>query len=198
MQKWIILIVVFIIVVLSIFIVSNVSVETEYTPETEIEDVELRKTIVTLYFKNKETGELAKETRLIDSKDLLKDPYGQILNLLLQGPENSNYERVIAENVTILDIKFENGCVTVKFSKELAENLDENKRKDITDSVSSTLTQLTEVISVNVLIEGEENNESNTDSKNETSNQTSNEVSNQISNEISNQTSNQTSNEIIE
>lgn len=177
MQKWIILIVVFIIVVLSIVIVSNVSVETEYTPETEIEDVELRKTIVTLYFKNKETGELAKETRLIDSKDLLKDPYGQILNLLVQGPENSNYERVIPENVTIVDTKFENGCVTVKFSKELAENLDENKRKDITSSVSSTLTQLTEVTSINVLVEGEENN---TDSKNEINNKISNQISNEI------------------
>ena len=93
MQKWIILIVVFIIIVLSIFIISNVSVETEYTPETEIEDVELRKTIVTLYFKNKETGEMAKETRLIDSKDLLKNPYEELLNLLMQGPENSNYEK---------------------------------------------------------------------------------------------------------
>ncbi len=176
MQKWIILIVVFIIIVLSIFIISNVSVETEYTPETEIEDVELRKTIVTLYFKNKETGEMAKETRLIDSKDLLKNPYEELLNLLMQGPENSNYEKVIPEGLIIIDNKFENGCVTITFNKEAAIDLDETKRNDITAAISNTLIQLTEVNSVKVLIEGEEENE------------IKNEISNQVFNEISNKT----------
>ena len=75
MQKWIILIVVAIIVIIGIFIALNVSIETEYVPETEIEEVELRKTIVTLYFKDKTSGDLTKETRLIDSKLLLREPY---------------------------------------------------------------------------------------------------------------------------
>ena len=176
MQKWIILIVVFIIIILSIFIISNVSFETEYTPESEIEEVELRKTIVTLYFKNKETGEMAKETRLIDSKDLLKNPYEELLNLLMQGPENSNYEKVIPEGLIIIDNKFENGCVTITFNKEAAIDLDETKRNDITAAISNTLIQLTEVNNVKVLIEGEEENE------------IKNEISNQVFNEISNKT----------
>ncbi len=188
MQKWIILLVVFIIVVLSIFIVSNVSVETEYTPETEIEDVELRKTIVTLYFKNKETGELAKETRLIDSKELLKDPYGKILNLLVQGPENSNYERIIPEGVTIADTKYENGCVTVKLRKENVE-IDETTKNDIINSFNNTLTQLTEVTSVKLLIEGEEENSESENKTNEVNNETkqvANETNtNQIENNLS-------------
>ena len=72
MQKWIILVVVCVILILGTIIMMNVDIETEYVPETEIEDIELRKTIVTLYFNNTQTSELAKETRLIDSKELLK------------------------------------------------------------------------------------------------------------------------------
>ena len=53
MQKWIILFVIFIILILTTIIVLNVDIETEYTPETEIEETELRKTIITLYFINK-------------------------------------------------------------------------------------------------------------------------------------------------
>ncbi len=157
MQKWIILIVVFIIIILSIFIISNVSFETEYTPESEIEEVELRKTIVTLYFKDKTSGELAKETRLIDSKDLLKNPYNELLDLLISGPENSNYEKIIPDGVSVIDNKFENGCVTINFSKELSElNLDEASKTNITNSILNTLTQLTEVNSIKILIDGQE------------------------------------------
>ena len=36
------------------FVVINMDVETEYTPEGEIEEEEFRKTLVTLYFKNKD------------------------------------------------------------------------------------------------------------------------------------------------
>ena len=57
-------------------------VETEYTPEGEIEEEEFRKTLVTLYFKNKETGEISSETKLIDSKELLLEPYSTLIQLL--------------------------------------------------------------------------------------------------------------------
>ena len=66
MQKWIILFVIFIILILTTIIVLNVDIETEYTPETEIEETELRKTIITLYFINKDTKEMVKESRLIE------------------------------------------------------------------------------------------------------------------------------------
>ena len=160
MQKWIILIVVCIILVLGIIIVSNISIETEYTPETEIEEVELRKTIVTLYFKDKESGELIKETQMIDCKDLLKDPYVALVKLLLNGPQNSNYERVIPDNVTILDTNFENGCVTINFSKELEnDNIEQDTKEKIYTYISKTLSELKEVNSIKILIEGEEKEE---------------------------------------
>lgn len=157
MQKWIILLVVLIIVIIGVFIAMNVSIETEYTPESEVDDVELRKTIVALYFKDKTTGELAKETRMIDSKVLLQDPYDEILNLLMSGPENSNYEKTIPDGVSILETKFENGCVIINFSKELEEaNLDGTAKLNIGTSISNTLTELTEVNNIKILVDGNE------------------------------------------
>ena len=55
MQKWIIIAVIVIILILTTVIVLNVDIETEYTPETEIEETELRKTIISLYFLDKNT-----------------------------------------------------------------------------------------------------------------------------------------------
>ena len=157
MQKWIILIIISVIVVLGIFIVLNVNVETEYVPEAEIEDAELRKTVVTLYFKNKNTEELARESRLIDSKDLLKNPYEALLKLLLDGPENSSYEKVFPEGVEVLNATLNNNCVEINVNKALEEaKLDESQIEELLDSIYSTLSELTEVSSIKVLIEGNE------------------------------------------
>lgn len=160
MQKWIILIIVCLILILGIFIISNVSIETEYTPETEIEEVELRKTIVTLYFKDRNSGEVVKETQLIDSKILLNEPYKELVNLLIKGPQNSNNERLIPENTQILDCSFENGCVTINFSKELEnENMDQATREKIYTTLYNTLKELREVNHVKILIENEQKQE---------------------------------------
>ena len=157
MQKWIILVVVCVILILGTVIILNVDIETEYVPETEIEEVELRKTIVTLYFKNNETNELAKETRLIDSKVLLKNPYEELVKMILDGPENNNYGKVIPEGTNLLETSFENGCVTINFSKEFIDSNAYNiqKSKSIY-SLVNTLTELTEVNSIKILIEGQE------------------------------------------
>ena len=155
MQKWIILIVMVIIVALSIFVILNVNVETEYTPESEVADEELRKTIITLYFKEKGAEELVKETRLVDSKDLLLDPYEKLVRLLLEGPENENNEKLIPEGVNLLDVKFNNGYVDVNFSKEFSENeYDEKTLTLIFNSIYNTLKELTEVNGIRILVDG--------------------------------------------
>ena len=153
MQKWIILGTVILIVIIGIVIVLNVDVETEYIPESEIEEVELRKTIVSLYFKEKETGMLTKETRLIDSKELLKNPYQKLIDMLQEGPQNSNLEKIFPENVSILETKYENGCVTINFSSEFA-NIEE--KNIIIEGLEKTLKELTEVTQIKILIEGNE------------------------------------------
>ena len=157
MQKWIILVVVCVILILGTVIILNVDIETEYVPETEIEEVELRKTIVTLYFNNNETTQPPKETRLIDSKVLLKNPYEELVKMILDGPENNNYGKVIPEGTNLLETSFENGCVTINFSKEFIDsNADNIQKSNSIYSLVNTLTELTEVNSIKILIEGQE------------------------------------------
>lgn len=157
MQKWIILVVLCVILVVGTLIMLNVEIETEYVPEAEIEETDLRKTIVTLYFKNNETNELAKETRLIDSKALLQNPYEELVNMILEGPENSNNANVIPRETKLLGVTFENTCVTLNLSKEFMEtNMEESDKRNMIYSIVNTLTELTEVTSVKFLIEGEE------------------------------------------
>ena len=155
MQKWIILIVIVIIVALSVFVILNVNVETEYTPESEVADEELRKTIITLYFKKKGSEELVQETRLVDSKDLLLDPYEKLVRLLLEGPENESNEKLIPEGVSLLDVKFNNGYVEVNFSHEFSENeYDEKNLTLIFNSIYNTLKELKEVNGIKILVDG--------------------------------------------
>lgn len=156
MQKWIIAIIIGLIAMLGIFIVLNVDIETEYVPESEVEEAELRNTIITLYFIDKETGALAKESRLIDSKELLRNPYKALVEKLIIGPESEKNERVIAENAKILDIKFEKGNVTINFSKEFSDGLEKEKLQVSKDAIYQTLIGLTEVSGIKILVEGAE------------------------------------------
>lgn len=156
MQKWIILIIVILIATVGIFIVLNVDIETEYVPEGEVEETEMRNTIITLYFIDKSTGNMAKENRMIDSKELLKNPYKALVQMLIKGPENTNYERVIPENTNLIDITFENGTVITNFSKEFSENIESEKIQASKAAIFQTLTELTEVTDVKILIEGVE------------------------------------------
>lgn len=156
MQKWIILIVVVLISVIGIFIVLNVNIETEYIPESEVGETEFRKTIVSLYFKDKTSGSLVKETRMIDSKELLRNPYDVLIKMLIEGPENTNYERLIPEGTSVLSTNFENGCVNINFSKEFSENLETSQIQASVDTIYQTLKELTEVTSVKILVEGAE------------------------------------------
>ena len=157
MQKWIILISVFLITLLTVVVVINFNIETEYVPETEIEDKELRKTIVNLYFQEKETKKIVKESRLIDSKNLLKEPYLELLKMIISGPENNNYECVIPEGTNVKDVKLDGDVVTINFSNEFVEkSVDDTQRYNSVVTIVKTLTELTEINDVKILIEGEE------------------------------------------
>lgn len=157
MQKWIILIVVCVIILLGGIIAFNFSVETEYVPEAEIEEKELRKTMISLYFQDIETKEIVKESRLIDSKNLLKNPYEELLNMLINGPENGNFQGVIPNDTKINEIKIENNVAIVNFSEEFINNVnDDIQKRNIIESIVKTLTELTEVNGVKILINGNE------------------------------------------
>lgn len=156
MQKWIILIILLIITSIGVFVVINVDVETEYVPEVEVEETELRKTIVSLYFKDNASGEIVKETRMIDSKELLKNPYNALIRMLIDGPESENNEKVIPEGTKIIDTTFENGCININLSKEFSENSDSVQIQLSKDSIYKTLGELTEVTTVKFFVDGVE------------------------------------------
>lgn len=155
--------VVILIIIITIFFFinkkeSNVNNNTEYQPEEEISINQERKTIVSLYFINKTTKKLEPEARLIDVKPIVEDPYNTILNLLLEGPKKENLEKIIPDQTKVNNVTLEGNTLIIDFSTEFIENYnEENDEKQIIDSIVKTLTELTEVDSIKILINGEEN-----------------------------------------
>ena len=133
----------------------------EYMPEEEISEQQLRQTIVSLYFSNKDTKELMPEGRLIDVKLLLNEPYTTLMQLLIDGPKNEKLEGNIPEGTKINKIELKNDVLYIDLSKEFIENHqggEENQSKTIY-SIVNTMTGLTEVNGIKILIDGEENKE---------------------------------------
>ena len=133
----------------------------EYTPQEEISDEQMRETIVTLYFLNSETKELKSEGRLINATELLQDPYKTIVQLLIEGPKNSELENVFPENTRLLETKIENNCVTLNFSEEILNYENDVQKYNIINSILNSLTQLNEVNSIKILINNETNEDFN-------------------------------------
>jgi len=136
-------------------LIFNTNVEVEYVPEEEIGDVDLRKTMITLYFQNKGNKGLQKESRLIDSKDLLLEPYEELINMLIDGPESDFLERVIPEGTKLLSVELMGSCLNINFSKEFIQNMEVDNKDNCVYSIVNTLTELNEINSVKILIEGE-------------------------------------------
>ena len=136
----------------------NTEIE-EYTPQEEITEEQLRQTIVSLYFQSKETKELVPEARLIDIKEILNNPCDKLVNLLMEGPKSDKEERLIPENTKLNKSYMEDDCITLDFSAEFLnyDKSDEKVKNNIINSIVNTLTQLTEVNSVKILIDGSEN-----------------------------------------
>ena len=151
-----------IIVVLLFYIVKNFnstdkSITQEITPEEEISENQLRETVVTLYFLDKESNTLKSEGKLIDSALLIQNPYKELVNLLIQGPKSQNLASVFPEKTQILDAYIKNNCVTLDFSEELLNFETEDQKYNIVNSILNTLAQLNEVNSIEFLINNEKN-----------------------------------------
>ena len=138
--------------------VGNNIIENEIVPEEEISDEQLRETTITLYFIN-QNNEIASEIRKVDSKILLNNPYEDVMNLLLSGPKSENLKSAIPENVKINSITKSGECLIIDFSKEFIENQVDNTEIHglVISQIVDTMTQFTEVNSIKILIEGEEN-----------------------------------------
>ena len=131
----------------------------EYTPQQEFSDDEIRKTIVSLYFKNIETNSLIAEAKCIDVKDLSKDPYTYLINLLIAGPENEKLESAIPEGTKVNSCTLKGNTLYVDLSKEFINNAPAGIEEEsmVIYSIVNTLTELNEISEVKFLINGEEN-----------------------------------------
>ena len=143
-----------------IFIIINKGqkeITQEYIPQEEISDEQLRQTILTLYFQNKETGELAYEARKIDVNELIKNPYNYIINELISGPKGERLEKLMPEGVRVNNIELNGDILSIDFSEEFVLNApeDEKVQTNILKSIIKTFTELKEVNFVNILIDGE-------------------------------------------
>lgn len=150
-----------------IFIKNNISVETseekisEYTPEEEISDEQSRETLVTLYFLNSKTNKLKSEGQLINAIELLENPYKVIVENLIKEPNNKELKSAFPKNTKLLDATLKADCVTLNFSKEILDFKDETEKFNIINCILNSLTQLNEVSSIQILVDGKENDKLN-------------------------------------
>ena len=138
---------------------NNESGINEIIPEEEISEEQMRQTIVSLYFYNDTTNSLVPEGRLIDVKELVEKPYNKLVELLIQGPNNEELSKTIPDGTRINKIELKGDTLYIDFSKEFINNHEggEDKEKATIYSLVNTMTNLTEVNSIKILIDGEEN-----------------------------------------
>ena len=135
------------------------SKENQIIPEEEISEDQMRQTIVSLYFYNNDTKSLASEGRLIDVKELLENPYKRLMELLTEGPQNTNLSKTIPDGTKVNKAEIKGDILYLDLSKEFIENHagGEEAESATIYSIVNTMTNLTEVNAVKILIDGEEN-----------------------------------------
>lgn len=138
------------------FIVKNNTNEEiqDYTPQEEISEKQLRETVVTLYFSDKENKNLIPEARKIDANNLIKNPYEYLINLLIEGPKNENLIKSIPEGTKINSVFLEGDILKIDLSNEF---LNSDNLNNSANSILNTVTQLNEINGIKILINGEEN-----------------------------------------
>ncbi len=143
----------------SVFFVKDKKEEViEILPEEEISDEQLRQTMVSLYYENKETKKLMPEARLVDVKLLINEPYELLIKLLMEEPKNSSLKTVIPSNVTVNKVELNSDVLYIDFSKEFIENHEGGleSEKNTIYSIVNTLTELTEINGIKILIDNKE------------------------------------------
>lgn len=131
----------------------------EFIPEEEITTDQLRRTNITLYFINKDSGELTTEIRQIDSKILLENPEIKLIEFLISGPLDNNLENTIPGGTKLISAEKIKGILYINFSEEFIDEqfLGGDKESKIIESILKTVTQINEIEGIKILINGEEN-----------------------------------------
>ena len=163
-KKFLLLFLLAVVIVITIFLgvkdfrEEKINQITEYIPQEEISEEQQRQTLVTLYFQDAQTKDVMPEARLIDSKQLIENPYRTLINLLLEGPKNDKLQAIIPEGTKIKSITKEGNTAVVNFNSEFTNGIRLGKEQEekIVYTIVNTLTELTEIDSVKILVEGQE------------------------------------------
>lgn len=131
----------------------------EITPGEEMTEEQERQTIISLYYINNETNTLVPEARVIDAKELLESPYKVLVEYLSNKPRSENLKNSIPEGTKVNNVGLSGDIVTIDLSKEFIENQEEKSIELAINAIVNTLTELNEVNSIKILIDGEERNE---------------------------------------
>lgn len=156
-----VILIILVIVALAVFIVCNFSTEvvknveneTVIEPEQEISEEQMRQTSIFLYFEDQKSLELVKEERKVDAKELIDNPYLYIMDLLILEPKTEGLNNSIPEGTKVNKAELKGDCVYVDLSKEFLNSSGMNSIYSIVNS----LTELKEVNSVKILIDGQVN-----------------------------------------
>ena len=166
MNKKIILIIIILAILIGVgvwyffyFSKNNEQQVNEIIPEEEISEEQMRQTIVSLYFYNESAKSLASEGRLIDAKELVEDPYRKLMELLIEGPQNTSLSKTIPDGTRVNKAELKGETLYLDLSKEFIENHQGGEEQESITiySIVNTMTNLTEVNAVKILIDGEEN-----------------------------------------
>ena len=166
MNKKIILIIIILAILIGVgvwyfffFSKSNEQQVNEIIPEEEISEEQMRQTIVSLYFYNESAKSLASEGRLIDAKELVEDPYRKLMELLIEGPQNTSLSKTIPDGTRVNKAELKGETLYLDLSKEFIENHQGGEEQESITiySIVNTMTNLTEVNAVKILIDGKGN-----------------------------------------
>ena len=99
---------------------------------------------------------LGKETREFGTFGGPQVDLEEVMTELLKGPETDELSRVIPEGTVLRGVTLEYGVAYVDFSEEILQaEVGSEAEAVLVDSIVKTLTQLEEVDSVQILVEGE-------------------------------------------
>lgn len=129
---------------------------TEITPGEEMTEEQERQTIISLYYISLENNALTPEARVIDAKNLLENPYKTLTEYLIEGPKNDKLQRVLPNGTKVNGATRSGDMVLLDLSQEFIQDQSEEAIKMGINSIVNTLTELNDVNSVKVLINGEE------------------------------------------
>ena len=113
-----------------------------------------------MYYIDKETNEIKSESKLIDVKYLMDDAYEKIINMWLDGPTSEMLKSNCSKNVKLNNINLQGDCLVIDFSKEFIDEYsgEESEKIKLIYCIVNTMTELTEINSVKILINGQESN----------------------------------------